>query len=310
MGPEALPYLVAGAILCLMLALACVLALAAQLPTHLRLRRRLLGASDLPGAVGESEFGPLAALLAVPGRALDRLLDADGETALRLVQAGWRSPRARAAYFALQGGLPLLAVLGALLLGAGSGASGAALTMLVVVALILGILAPRWILRARAAARRARIHAEVPMLVHVLVLLFEAGLSTRQAIATLVREGRGVLPELGAEFEAMLRQLDAGADTGDVLGVTARQLEVPDLTSVLDVIRQAERYGGEVRQPLLEQLEVIEERRSLALREYVNLLSGRMTLVMVLFFFPALLIFVAGPAFTAILSALAEVTGR
>jgi len=59
-----------------------------------------------------------------------------------------------------------------------------------------------------------------------------------------------------------------------------------------------------------EGLSVLEERRGLDMREKVNLMSGRMTVVMVLFFFPALLIFVAGPAFMSILRALADVNAR
>ena len=86
-----------------------------------------------------------------------------------------------------------------------------------------------------------------------------------------------------------------------------QHLEVPELISVLSVIRQVERYGGEVREPLMEALEVLEERRSLELRERVNLLSGRMTVVMVGFFFPALMVFVAGPAFVSIIKALGDV---
>lgn len=86
-------------------------------------------------------------------------------------------------------------------------------------------------------------------------------------------------------------------------------MDVEELSTVLAVLRQVDRFGGEVREPLLEALSVLEERRSLTLREKVNLLSGRMTVVMVLFFFPALLIFVAGPAFMSIIKALGDVAG-
>ena len=151
------------------------------------------------------------------------------------------------------------------------------------------------------------IKAEVPLFIHLLVLLFEAGLSTRQAFASLVREGRGVLPELGKEFELILRQMEAGGETGELLDNLSRSIALDELTSVLSLLRQVDRYGGEVRDPLLEALKVLEERRSLDMREMVNLMSGRMTVVMVLFFFPALLIFVAGPAFLGIIKALGDV---
>ena len=107
----------------------------------------------------------------------------------------------------------------------------------------------------------------------------------------------------------MLRQIEAGAETGDALKNLGEILAVDDLSTIFGVLRQVDRYGGEIREPLLEALEVIEERRSLELREKVNLLSGRMTVVMVLFFFPALMVFVAGPAFLALIRALGDVNG-
>src|SRR3546814_5047833 len=55
--------------------------------------------------------------------------------------------------------------------------------MLIVVAAILSFLAPRWVLRFMAARRRQRVQHEVPLFIHLLVLLFESGLSTRQALA-------------------------------------------------------------------------------------------------------------------------------
>jgi len=38
---------------------------------------------------------------------------------------------------------------------------------------VLSLLAPRWLLRSTAARRRRRIKSEVPLFIHLLVLLFE-----------------------------------------------------------------------------------------------------------------------------------------
>jgi tight adherence protein C len=165
-------------------------------------------------------------------------------------------------------------------------------------------------LRSVAGKRRRRMQHEVTLFVHLLLLLFESGLSTRQAFASIVRESGGVLPELGRELDLALRQVEAGADLGEALKGLGSALEVEDLETVLGTLRQVDRYGGELREPLLETLKVIEERRGFEIREKVNLLSGRMTVVMVMFFFPALMIFVAGPAFMAILSALGSLNGK
>ena len=257
----------------------------------------------------EAEAGSLGQLLRGMGSTIEKLIDKDGETARLLVQAGWRGGARRHGFYVFRAGTLLGAGLLVLLLWTVGTARSQFLPLYSFALLALAFLLPMWVLRATAAARRARLAREVPLFIHLLVLLFEAGLSTRQAFATLVREGRGVLPELGQEFEMVLRQLEAGGDIADVLRGMGQQLDVNDLDNVLGVLRQVDRYGGEVREPLLEALKTIEERRGLDLRERVNLTAGRMTVVMVLFFFPALLILVAGPAVLSILRAMAQVGG-
>lgn len=260
----------------------------------------------------EDDSSPLLQRFARRGKAIEGWVDAENESARLLIQAGWRSSESRLLWYAFQAALPLLmtaAVLTLWLFGPEKFRSALNMVMFIFSGAALSFLVPRWILRSVAADRREQIKSEVPLLIHLLVLLFEAGLSSRQAFSSLVREGGGVLRQLSREFELVLRQLEAGGDTSLVFKNLSDALQVDDLTSVLGVLRQVDRYGGEVREPLLETLKVLEERRGLDMREKVNLMSGRMTVVMVLFFFPALLIFVAGPAFVSILKALGNVNG-
>jgi tight adherence protein C len=273
-----------------------------------RIRRRLEG-NDGPGTDDFADAGqrPVMQSLARRGRALDQLVDNSGETQRLLIQAGWRDTQSRLGYYVLQAVSPVLLV-GLVVAGwifvKGRAFEPPLVWLLLVAALILSILVPRMVLRSIATSRRERIAKEVPLFVHMLVMLYDAGLSTRQAFANLVREGGGVLPELGGEINLVLRQIEAGADSSEALLSLSESLEVDDLTSILGVMRQVDRYGGEIREPLQDALKVVEERRALDLREKVNLISGRMTVVMVAFFFPGLLVFVAGPALTAIIKAL------
>lgn len=301
--------IVAVAILLAVGTLALLFLLGVRARQDQRLQRRVLG-QDAP--VQEFEDGPGNAAvqgLARTGKTVEQWVDSEGETPRLLVQAGWRSGERRLAFYALQAVLPLLAVGGMVLIWLFAKLQLLQLLMAGFVLFAFSFLVPRWVLRAAASRRRARIAREVPLFVHLLVLLFEAGLSIRQAFASLVREGHGVLPNLGTEFELVLRQMEAGAETSAVLKGLSEAMDVSDLTGILGVLRQVDRYGGEVREPLLEALSVLEQRRGLDMREQVNLLSGRMTVVMVLFFFPALLIFVAGPPFVSIFKALGAVNG-
>lgn len=244
------------------------------------------------------------ALFEEPGQRVDSWFDENGETDRLLVQAGLRNGMQRGAYFATQALLPMGGVglvIVAVMLGRLEGPMGFILGFGVACGFLL---APRIWLRRRAGRRQVQVKSEVAMFIHLLALLFDAGLSLRQALASLVREGHGVLPVIGQEIRIVLRQLEAGADPSEALHAMGKGLDIAELNAVLGVLRQVDRYGGELREPLMEALSVVEERRQLSLREKVNGLSGRMTVVMVLFFFPALLIFVAGPAFLSITRAL------
>jgi tight adherence protein C len=279
---------------------------------HLRARvAPSMTASEMDGSANAAPQG-LIERVAKSGKAIEGWVDPENESARLMLQAGWRSAQAKVAWYSFQGAVPLVGILLVIaywLLGGDHPQKYLYLLGGSFVAFAFSVLIPRWVLRGAADGRRNRLRAEVPLFVHLLILLFEAGLSTRQAIASIVREGGGVLPELGREFEILLRSIDAGADTDESLKALGNLMEVEELSTILSVLRQVDRFGGEVREPLLEALSVLEERRSLTLREKVNLLSGRMTVVMVLFFFPALLIFVAGPAFMSIIKALGDVAG-
>jgi tight adherence protein C len=311
MSPQVFAALVAGGILVAVLAILAVV-FVTVFSRNERVLKRRLSPEAAPVDELEQKDRPLLQAMVRGGKNLEAMVDDEGESARLLLQAGWRSASARIAWYTFQTVLPL--VLAGLVLAfwlLGPEHKKLMYTALAVfVAAALSFLVPRWVLRSAASSRQDRVKREVPLFIHLLAMLFDAGLSTRQAFASLVRDSRGVLPELGREFEILLRQIEAGSDMSESLKNLGDMLAVPDLVSVLGVLRQVDRYGGEIRQPLMEVLSVLEERRTLDAREKVNLISGRMTVVMVLFFFPALMIFVAGPAFSSIIKALGDVNAR
>jgi len=307
MTPSLFAAIVSGTIIFGLIALAALVVLAYLARQQRLLQRRV---SDPAAAFVQDLEGRDKSVLsgiARQGRAIEQIVDPEGESQRLLVQAGWRDTQSRIGYYVFQALVPvamIVLVAAGIITGKGKLFHPPFVFIVIFAAFALAILIPRMVLRKVAAARRQRIRNEVPLLVHLLVLLFDSGLSTRQALTSLVKEGIGVLPELDKEFRLVVRQLDAGGDLATVLRSLEEVMEVPDFGTVLGVLRQADRYGGEVREPLLDALKVIEERHGLDLREQVNLMSGRMTVVMVLFFFPALLIFSAGPAVMAIMKAM------
>lgn len=232
----------------------------------------------------------------------------DPEITRLLLRAGYRRPRDQALVYGLQLALPpaAAAVTALLWLAAGLGLSlnGA---LAVFAALAAGYLAPKQLLRQLARRRQRQAREEVPVLAQVLKVLFDAGLSLDQSLLTVATEHGDIIPVLAGELKSAMRQVARGADRGEALEAMARALEVPELSDLITMLRQIDRYGGAIQQPLTAYLDLLDERRRTELQERVGKLSGGMTIVMVLFMFPALLVFLAGPGVVAILRTLAEV---
>lgn len=169
---------------------------------------------------------------------------------------------------------------------------------------VAGLLLPRYLLRYLAGRRRELIIEEVPVMVRMISVLFEAGLSLEVTLKTLRDNGSGILPNLSVEIGRMLVRVESGMDRVEALELMARELDIQELTDAVSVLSHTAVAGGSVRQSLARIAELIEDRNRTRLRERVGRLSAKMTVVMVVFLFPALFIFLAGPGLVAIAKAL------
>jgi tight adherence protein C len=241
---------------------------------------------------------------------LERFSESEfNEMQLLLVQAGWGKPQHRFYYLAAAWLLPLLiAVMAAVYaLIKGNSAAHALLQMLFAFALLfVGI---RHLLRWRARVRQQAIRKELVTWLHLLRMLFEAGLSLEHALRVLVQQASDLIPNLAQELDATLKRIESGQERSEALMEMAEPLAVPELNDTIAMLKQATRYGGNLREPLVEYTQLIEQRQVSELREQVGKLSAKMTVVMVVFLFPALMIFVAGPGFMGLANALKGVGG-
>lgn len=226
----------------------------------------------------------------------------DPELAPLLTRAGWRGRDAGPIFRGIQNGMVLLALAAAIGYSLASGFETLAAGFFgFFVPVALAYLGPKLILRRVAHARQKRIREEIPSLLHLLRVLFDAGLGFDQALVTVARENRQVIPDVAKELETAMRQIETGADRSEALQTLAKDIDVDDLTDLVKLLRQVERYGGAIQKPLLEFAALLEERRRSEVQERVGKLSSTMTVVMVLFFLPALMILMAGPGFISIL---------
>jgi tight adherence protein C len=244
-------------------------------------------------SLGDSRFG-------------QRSVSLDSETQLLLNRIGWRRASQRSLFAACQVGIPVVA-LGVVLLIQTLFFSGTTYPFMApAFALGLGYLAPKRILAAAAAARQKRVVVEVSTFIPLLRILFESGMAVEQALRVLSNEGGRLLPVLSSELRAMLVRVDSGLELGNELNQVATLLAVDEFSDTCVILNQLIHQGGGAMKSLLSLKQLIDDRRLTRLQEYISKLSAKMSVVMMVFLFPALLIVLAGPGFMAISKALAS----
>lgn len=173
-----------------------------------------------------------------------------------------------------------------------------------IMALVVGILIPKFLLEARAKNRMEQVNAELPFFVDLLALLQCVGLSLEQSLLSVTAAGDAGLPTLAAEMREVGKQVAVGRPRIEAMQKLANILQDSDFRELTGLLKQIDKYGGEVATPLREFAERLQERRQMLARERAGKLNAKMIFVLVLTMLPGLVIITDGPAFTLIMQAL------
>lgn len=239
-------------------------------------------------------------------RLLERLPGSDmQEIELLIRQAALMDDKLRARVYTSLWLAPLLLAAFAVLVGS---IKGWPLFHSAFAGLTIGYIAPRSILRSLAERRRQAIREEMPVALNLMRLLFDAGLSLEHTLKAISEQGRQVTPNLAEEFAWVLQRIQHGQERGDAMEELARRIDIDELTETVGMLKQASRYGGNLRESLMRYVKMMEERRMTSLRDRVGKMAAKLSIVMMVFMFPALLLFLGGPGFLALMNALKRMT--
>ena len=259
-----------------------------------RVMQRLDGDKTGPGklslwmrAVGNSKFG-------------QRSVSMDSETQTLLNRIGWRTASQRSLFAAFQVGTPIafagLVFLGYELFFPRSGN----LLVVLLFSLALGYLIPKRLLAYAAKRRQQEVAIEVSTFIPLLRILFESGMAVEQALRVLSQEARHLLPVLTGELRVILARVDSGLELNQELSKTASLLDVDEFNDTCVILQQLIQQGGGAMKSLQSLKELLDDRRLTRMEEYISKMSAKMSVVMMVFLFPALMIVLAGPSFVAI----------
>lgn len=162
-------------------------------------------------------------------------------------------------------------------------------------------------LKKHAEDRQAKLEAETLMLIQTTRMLWRVGLSLPKTLAIICEELKELTPNCATELNLAVNKIESGQSQEEALYDLINSTGAEGFKEYLIVIRQQSITGGSIDKSLDELYLLLQSRRKLELQEVVNKLAGKMSLVMMVCFFPALLIFVGGPSFTSLSKALGDV---
>ncbi|TBU93527.1 type II secretion system F family protein [Stutzerimonas kirkiae] len=168
--------------------------------------------------------------------------------------------------------------------------------LLCLLAIYLGLLLPRLLLDRLVVRRQRAIERSLPDALDLLVICSNAGLGLNSAIARVAEEMTSVCPALGEELGLTSSELQLSSDTERVLQNLARRTGLESMNSLVNTLLQSRQYGTAITQAL--RILAASERtaRMMRLEEAAAKLAVKITLPMMLFILPTVLIVAAGPA--------------
>ena len=216
-----------------------------------------------------------------------------GQFRQRFIHAGFRKPAAPAIFYGIRLtlalGLPAIAGLVPIVWGMPTiqqiGLLGGLTT--------IGYLAPSFYLDARGRRRKAAITRALPDALDLLVICVEAGLGINQGLARVAMEFRTKSPDLALELGMVGHETRAGKTTTDALRALSTRTGVTDISSLVALLVQTERFGTSVANALRVHADAMRVRRMQYAEERAQVATLKLILPSTMIFVALLLIFLA-----------------
>lgn len=184
-----------------------------------------------------------------------------GRLRARLVRAGYQNPAAPAIFYGvrltLALALPVLAIPLPLFWG---------LSFVFQIGLLcglagLGYIAPSAFIDRRASVRMRAIERTLPDALDLMVVCVEAGFGVNQSLARVADEFAAKSPILAKEFSLVVHETRAGKSTHEALRALSERTGVSDVSSLVALLVQTERFGTSVANTLRVHAEAMRVRR-------------------------------------------------
>jgi tight adherence protein C len=213
---------------------------------------------------------------------------------MQMVQAGYTNRHALEVYNAIRVvlsiGLPLIIVP---IMGTGS------LTKMfgfVVVTCAIGYYGPVFYIGSQVKSRQKRLMGPFPDALDMLVSSVEAGLGLDAAFRRVADEMESAAPELAHEFQYVNHEISAGLTRIEALKHLSARTGLDEVNALVNMLTQADRFGTSIARSLRVHSTLTRAKRMAKAEEEAAKVSPKLTVIMILFLMPCLMIVLIGPA--------------
>lgn len=218
--------------------------------------------------------------------------------AFELAQAGYHDPSAVKTYHALRVlclFVPqiILAFFWGKLLAV---TSPALVAFLACLSLLICLFAPSLFVRWRAKKRTDDCRRGFPDMMDLMIACIEAGLSMDAALIRVSHEIGGRYPALKFNLDLMNLELRAGRGRNDAMMSFAERVNLEEAKSLAVMLKQAEEMGSSLGKTLRTFADEMRLKRMMLAEEKAMALSAKLTVPLILFIFPTILVLVLLPA--------------
>jgi tight adherence protein C len=152
---------------------------------------------------------------------------------------------------------------------------------------------PRTMLSRIAKERKLRIEHEMPDALDLITVCVEAGIPFDGALGTIVEKMEGPLSE---EFKKTIGEMKLGVNRKQALSSMGERCDVPELTSFLAAVIQADELGVSIANVLRVQSIQLREKRKQKAQEKAMKAPIKILFPLIFFIFPAIFVVILGPS--------------
>lgn len=168
--------------------------------------------------------------------------------------------------------------------------------LLVIIMLLLGFKIPDWYLKNRTKKFRIALRRSVMDFMDLFLICIEAGFSNDKALTRVNAELRLLHPELTEQVNVLITELSILPERRQAWENFAERTGVEEIKIIVQIINQSEQLGTSIGQALRGQVEMFRSERLGLVEQKAMRLPTLLTLPLVIFILPALLLVILGPA--------------